>query len=140
MDKNTAIQIAELLNQRNQLTREYTAEKILQNAENYIYEQENNILIACVEVKKVQWYQREILHLSVNKNYEGQEYGQRLIAKAEEIAIGDGAKILQCTIRTDNNRSEHVFNMCGYKQVAVFYNPDSGNDVGVWQKVVSVRP
>ncbi len=140
MDKNTAASIAKLLNERNQLTQQYTAEDILKNAENYIYEQEGEILVACVEVKKVQWYQSEILHLSVNENYEGQGYGRQLIAKAEEKSIEDGAKILQCTIRTDNKGSEHVFSISDYKQVACFHNPASGNDVGVWQKVVSVRP
>ena len=140
MDKNTAAQIAELLNGRNQLTREYTTEDILKNAENYIYEQENEVFVACVEVKKVQWYQSEILHLSVSENYEGQGHGRRLIAKAEEKAVRDGAKILQCTIRTDNKGSEHVFSVSGYRQVACFYNPVSANDIGVWQKVVSVRP
>ena len=138
MDRNTAAWIAELLNRRNQLTREYTPDDILKNAENYVYEQEAEILIACVEVKKVQWYQSEILHLSVNENYEGQGRGRRLVAKAEEKAVKDGAKILQCTIRTDNKGSEHVFGISGYKQVAFFYNPDSGNEIGVWQKVVSL--
>ena len=139
MDKNTATQIAELLNHRNQLVHEYTAEKILQDAENYVCEYEDAKVVACIEVKKIQWYQWEICHLSVDDNYEGRQYGRQLIAKAEEKAVKGGARVLQCTIRTDNKRSEYVFNVCGYKQVGFFYYPDTGNDVGVWQKVVSVR-
>ena len=139
MNEKMAKQIAELLNRRNQLSSRYTVKKILSDAENYIYEYTDDVLIACVEVKKVQWYQWEILHLSVNKNYEGRQYGRRLVAKAEEKAIRDGAKVLQCTIKTDNKGSERVFSVCGYKQVALFYNSDTGNNVGVWQKVVGVR-
>jgi L-amino acid N-acyltransferase YncA len=44
---------------------------------------------------------------------------------------------VQCTIRDDNAESEGLFNKCGFVQTSTFYYPSSGNNVGVWQKVVS---
>ena len=41
MNSKIAKQIAELLNQENQLTVNYTTVKILESAENYIYEESN---------------------------------------------------------------------------------------------------
>jgi len=54
-----------------------------------------------------------------------------------EKAKNGGARIIQCTIREDNERSKGLFSKNGYKQVLTFYNPASRNNVEVWQKIVS---
>lgn len=134
-----AKQIANLLNSRNQLTRTYDAARVLKNAENFIYELSDDVVIACIETKRVQWYQWEVCHLTVATNYEGRGYGSRMIQKAEEKAKLGGARIVQCTIRADNEASNRAFEKNGYKQTSCFFNSVSGNDVLIWQKVISVN-
>lgn len=130
--------IAVLLNARNQLTVEYTRERVLKEAENYIYRlSEAGDLIACVEVKKVQWYQAEVLHLTVAEAYERKGHAKALLCEAERAARANGARILQCTIRTDNAASRQLFEGFGFSRVSTFLNQGSGNDVGVFQKVLA---
>ena len=138
MYKKHAKQIADLLNQRNQLTDKYYADKILELANNYEYlTDENDNIIAAVQIKKVQWYQWELCHLTVSPAHEGKEYAKRLIKEAEKKAIKGRARIIQCTIRENNEPSQRLFSKNGYKNVSTFFNPDSENNVGVWQKILS---
>ena len=73
---NHAGEIADLLNARNQLTVPYTAEMVLQHADDYVCEIQDDVVIACVEVKKVHWYQWEICHLSVSEAHETSGIGK----------------------------------------------------------------
>ena len=139
MEHNHADQIAQLLNSRNQLIVQYDAERVLKSAKNYLYElSDTNEVIACVELKPVQWYQFEIDHLTVVPVTEGAGFARKLLARAEERATKNGGRLLQCTIRADNSRSQKLFRLNGYTQVSCFYYPISGNNVGVWQKVISL--
>src|SRR5258706_6073279 len=91
-----ADQIAALLNERNQLTIQYTRKRVLDHAENYIccFSQTDEV-IACVEVKSVQWYQTEILHLTVVVIEEGRGLAKTLLCDAERLARANGARLLQ---------------------------------------------
>ena len=129
--------IATLLNARNHLARNYTEADILQDARQYEYEVRDGNVVACVERKEVQWYQWEVRHLSVASSHEGAGLAFALYQRAERFAIGEGACILQCTIRTGNTRSEAFFTRQGYRNVGVFLYPPTSHTVGVWQKVVS---
>ena len=140
MNRLLATKIANLINDRNQLNGEYDADRILQHGENYIYELDGNVLVACVEVRKVQWYQWEICHLSVNPDYERKGNAARMIQSAEDRARERGAKILQCTIRVGNDRSERAFAKQGYEKKICFYNDKTENYVAVWQKAIGQRP
>lgn len=138
MNEAQAGEIAHLLNTQNKLVIHYDAERVLEAADNYLCElSEENRVIACVELKRVQWYQFEIDHLTVNPNFAGQGFARKLLERAEAQAIDAGGRLLQCTIRDDNERSQHVFSENGFGQVARFHYPNSGNNVGVWQKVIS---
>ncbi len=137
MKREYAEQIAQLLNTRNELVRTYTDDTILEKADDFIYEVKDEVIAACVEVKKVQWYQWEVCHLTVASHYEGQHLGSLMISNAEEKAKSNGARIIQCTIRQGNIKSERAFSRNDYKKVSEFYYSISGNVVGVWQKVVS---
>src|SRR5438132_582872 len=76
MNVDTAHTIAELINDRNKLTRKYTAEKVLEAAGNYICRfASDGRLVGVVEAKRVQWYQCEIDHLSVRADAEGKGVG-----------------------------------------------------------------
>jgi len=53
-------------------------------------------------------------------------------------AIAGGAKILQCTIRSNNGRSQCLFLNEGYSKTVSFYYKKTGNWVHVYQKSVSI--
>jgi ribosomal protein S18 acetylase RimI-like enzyme len=137
MTPQQAEQVAQLVNARNQLPIQYTAQKVLQHTDNYLFELSDETVIACVEVKKVQWYQWEICHLSVSENHERRGLGKRLIRRAEDKAKNGGTRIVQCTIRVGNESSEQTFRRCGYREACCFFNAGTGNHVAVWQKVLS---
>jgi N-acetylglutamate synthase-like GNAT family acetyltransferase len=138
MERDHAQQIAELLNARNQLVIRYDAERVLHSANNYLYElNDAGEVVACVELKRVQWYQFEIDHLTVSKSVEGHGYARTLVERAEDRARAEGVRVLQCTIRANNRRSQKLFQKNGFDQVSTFYYPTSGNNVGVWQKILS---
>lgn len=133
-----AKQIAELLNKENQLVIPYTEEKILSSSNNYLFEINNkNEVLCCIECKKVQWYQFEVCHLTVNPNHRNNGHGQKILDKALNHAKKNSGRVVQCTIREDNKASAGLFSKNGFNKVSIFYYPNSGNDVGIWQKVVS---
>jgi len=136
MTDEQAAQIAHLLNTLNQLQVNYTAEKVRQHGDDYFYEIEGGAVVACVEVKKVQWYQCEVCHLSVSEQYQHRGLGKRLIRRGEEKARAEGARIIQCTIRVGNTASEEAFRRSGYVEASRFLNAGTENYVAVWQKVL----
>lgn len=136
--KQNASDIAKLLNDRNELAVKYTAGSVLKSKENYVFQLEKGKIVACAESKKVQWYQWEISHVSVSKEYEGKGYGSEILKLAEEKAMKGGARILQCTIRTSNERSIKLFSGKGYRRATSFFYPVTGNWVFVYQKCISI--
>jgi GNAT superfamily N-acetyltransferase len=136
MTTQQAEQIAKLLNDRNQLDVYYTAAKVMKSAEDYIFELDHGAVVSCVMVKKVQWYQWEICHLSVSESHVRQGRGKRLIELAEEKARIGNARVAQCTIRVGNEASEQTFRRSGYREACCFFNARKGHHVAVWQKVL----
>lgn len=133
-----ADQIASLLNERNQLTVKYTRKRVLDHATNYVCRHsEAGEIVACVEVKSVQWYQTELLHLTVAQAHVGRGHAKALLCVAERLARARGARLLQCTIRQENIASRRLFEGSGFLQVSVFLNQDSGNNVAVFQNVLT---
>ena len=132
MTDSQAKQIAELLNENNQLIINYQASDILRNSTEYVFVEDSGVIVSCAQLKKVQWYQWEICHVSVRN--EGHGLGKQIISIAEELAIRNGAKIIQCTIRAQNMRSVKLFTLNGYVKTSNFFYPNSGNQVNVYQK------
>lgn len=133
-----AEQIAALLNERNQLTVKYTRQRVLEHAENYLCRiSESGEVVACVEVKSVQWYQTEVLHLTVAASEIRKGHAKALLCEAERVSRANGARLLQCTIREGNAESRSLFEGFGFSHVSTFNNPSSGNNVAVFQKVLS---
>lgn len=130
--------VAQLLNTRNQLTVQYTRERVLKKATDYIVRlSDGGDVIGCVQVKKVQWYQAEVLHLTIAEAHEHKEHAKALLCEAERTARAKDARILQCTIRADNIASRGLFEGFGFVHVSTFRNSGSGNNVGVFQKVLA---
>ena len=129
--------IAALLNARNELTVDYSGARVLEEADDYLCAvSDAGEVLACVEIKKVQWYQCEVLHLTVAEAHEGKGHAKRLLCEAERVARSRSARVLQCTIREDNARSRRLFEGFGFQRVCAFRNEHSGNNVGVFQKVL----
>lgn len=133
-----ASQIAALLNARNALTRTYDAASVLSEEEDYILRHSDaaGTVVACVQLKRVQWYQFEVLHLTVAEAHERKGHGGSLLIEVERRARERSARLLQCTIRMDNAPSRALFERNGFVFVSSFYNARSCNNVGVYQKVL----
>ena len=131
-------QIANLLNTRNQLGAKYDARTVARGRDGYVAatDAEGNV-VGCAEATRVNWYQWEIRHVSVAETHAGQGYGERLVRQAEEQAQSGGARVVQATIRADNEASRRLFARLGYTRVGAFTNDESGNDVEVWQRPLS---
>jgi ribosomal protein S18 acetylase RimI-like enzyme len=137
MTISEAQQIADLINSRNRLDNNYNAERVARDAALYEYEVVQGKVAACVQRKELQWYQWEILHLSVCKEHEREGLAYRVYKRAEEKAIANNVRLLQCTIREGNEESERFFGRQGFVKVNRFKNQRTDNIVGVWQKVLS---
>jgi N-acetylglutamate synthase-like GNAT family acetyltransferase len=140
MTMREAEEIATLLNERNDLTREYDANEVKKKCDQYLFESVDGAVVACVQLKKVQWYQWEICHLSVAAISEGKGLGKRLVEAAERRATELGGIVLQCTIKPENIRSERVFSGRGFRKVSCFFNPNSEHTLNIWQKVLPACP
>ncbi|HKP47054.1 MAG TPA: GNAT family N-acetyltransferase [Pyrinomonadaceae bacterium] len=137
MNTTTAQAIADLINDHNHLTINYSAKKVLAAAENYLCRlDDESRLIGVVEIKKVQWYQCEILHLSVRADAEGRGIGSWLLCEAETRVVALGRRVAQCTIRVGNKESEGLFRKFDYLPTVTFLNQESGNQVTVYQKAL----
>ena len=55
----------------------------------------------------------------------------------EGLVCFDGGRVVQATIRADNEASRRLFARLGYTRVGAFTNDESGNDVEVWQRPLS---
>jgi ribosomal protein S18 acetylase RimI-like enzyme len=93
-------------------------------------------VLGAVEVKKVQWYQCEIDHLSVDPSAKRAGIGTLLVEEAEARGRQLGARVAQCTIRVGNIGSEGLFKKCGYTATVTFANVSNGNQVTVYQKLL----
>lgn len=137
MNENIAAQVADLLNTQNQLTIQYDAKRVLNHAERYVVRlNDKEEVQGCIEVKRVQWYQGEIDHLSVHPNARCKGLGTALLSEAEARAKELGVRIAQCTIRVGNVESESLFKKNGYTATVTFTNEKNGNQVTVYQKVL----
>jgi L-amino acid N-acyltransferase YncA len=136
MTNQIAQEVAALLNARNQLTVKYDSQKVLKDEKHYIVRHdESSKVVGVVEVKKVQWYQCEICHLSVAVDRHG--IGSSLLIEALAKAKALGARVAQCTIRVGNTGSEALFTKHGFVPSLTFQNCDNGNRVTVFHKALT---
>jgi ribosomal protein S18 acetylase RimI-like enzyme len=145
MTSTVAKQIAKLLNTQNKLARHYTAKMILDDQDRYVVycdEKQREKVLGALEIKRVQWYQCEIDHVTVDPKLHRKGIGSKLLKKAESQAIFLGARITQCTIRVGNLESENFFKKHGYAPSVTFFNQPNrrGNNVTVYQKALTLGP
>lgn len=136
MDNFIAEQIAQLINKNNKLVNEYSAIDILNKKKNYIYELLDGKVIGTIRIKKIQWYQAELLHLSVKEEHRGKGLAYRLIQQGEKLAKEKGAKIIQCTIREENIGSIKLFQKLNYIDALTFFYDLTKNKVHIFQKTL----
>ena len=138
MNPVQADQIAQLLNSNNELKSAYTSDQLLRYAHEYKFLQNENTndVMAVVQIKKVQWYQHEIVNLTVSPVYREKKLAKQLLELAENQAINDGAHILQAAFRENDQENTDLFKSAGFDQVSTFFNPQSNHNITVWQKVL----
>jgi len=139
MHPQIAEQIATLLNRQNQLAIFQTPEMILDSQDRYLVSLYGSRVLGVVAVTKVQWYQGEISHLSVCPDVRRRGIAKGLLRDAEESLRRCGARIAQCTVRDGNEASEKLFQGQGYRMTLRFFNPERGNRIAVYQKVLEER-
>ena len=139
MTTDIASQISELINSQNELITQYTVQKVLNQASDHLWETAADRVLGVVRVQRVQWYQAEISHLSVQPDLGRSGIGSTLLKRAEARAVELGARITQCTIRTTNEPSIKFFTKHGYTSAASFYYPYTGNTVMVFQRALSTQ-
>lgn len=137
MDRAIAEQIAALLNRRNQLQKELTWADIREHASEYRIIAREGKVAGCIQIRHVQWYQAELLHLVVDERFEGQRFAIRLGEMAETFAREEGARILQATVRETNDRMVDGLKYFGWTIVNRFRNRKTDNTVLIFQKVLS---
>lgn len=139
MNPNQANQISELLNNYNELKNPYTKDQLMRYAHEYkfIQDEDSSEVIAVVQIKKVQWYQYEIVNPTVSPENQSKGLAKHLLQLAENQALSDGAHILQGTVRQNDQENIELFKSAGYKHVNNFYNQQSDRNITVWQKVLS---
>lgn len=135
IDRKQAEEIATLLNQQNQLAGAHTADTVLASKAGYLVDlSEDGRVACCAHVKKVQWYQAEISHVTTHPEFVREGRGLRMIAAVENHARANGQRLLQCTIREGNKASKELFAKAGFVQGPTFLNPQTENNVTVWSK------
>jgi len=139
MNPIQADQIAQLLNSNNELKSAYTADQLLRYAHEYkfLQDEDSSDVIAVVQIKKVQWYQHEIVNLTVSPAHSEKNLAKQLLEIAENQAINDSARILQATVRENDQENINLLKSTDFKQVSNFFNPQSNHNITVWQKVLS---
>lgn len=139
MNPIQADQIAQLLNSNNELKSAYTADQLLRYAHEYkfLQDEDSSDVVAVVQIKKVQWYQHEIVNLTVSPAHSEKNLAKQLLEIAENQAINDSARILQATVRENDQENINLLKATDFKQVSNFYNPQSNHNIAVWQKVLS---
>lgn len=85
MNATQAKEIAILLNKQNKLHVKCDADDILRTADQYCYltDEQTGEVSAAVQTKRVQWYQHEVLHLSVAPAHVRKGLGKKLLDEAE---------------------------------------------------------
>ena len=137
MTESQANQIASLLNAQNQLTTKYDSARIIKDQANFVIHADNNgDVLGAAEVTRVQWYQAELKHLTVDPRHQRKGIGRQLLRDGEKRALSMGARICQCTVREDNTPSIKLFLSSGYQRTVVFLNTETGKRVMVLQKVI----
>ena len=126
---------AELVNACNRLPYDLAARNV---GKDWIMQLDQGHVIATVQLLRVQWYQCEIRHLAVREDRRRHGFGDAMVASAEDMALRQGACMMQCTIRADNKASVGLFKKRGYKPGVTFFSPATGNTVRTYQK--SLRP
>ena len=121
MNDQEAAQIADLLNQRNQLAQDIVVAGVLAEQNGYVYEVRQGTVVACVEHRNVQWYQWEILHLSVAPDWERRGLCSIVYQRAEQAARSRNICLLQCTIRDGNKQSEGFFTKQGFSKTCACF-------------------
>ena len=132
-----AEQIANLINARNRLQTALMTEEVFKNQKHYLFRTSVvGDVIACVKLKKLSWYQCEVSHLAVAEPHTRQGYANSLLEQAVNFANDKGARLVQCTIRADNQAIRELLTSNGFTYVHHFKNRATGNMINVYKRIL----
>ncbi len=130
---DAAEQVIDLVNTYSPLVRKIGLTDIV--ADNYKYLEREGLIVACVKVTKLSWYQSEVAHLVVRPEFRGQGFGRKMVTQACQEAKALKTRIAQCTIRCNNIASLGLFKAMGFQSSLEFIGP-SGNSLLIWHRVL----
>ena len=122
-------QIVELVNTYSPIVTKISAEDV----EHYLFEEQDDQVIACVRIQRVSWYQWELSHLVTEPEHRGRGLAHRLVRRACQEIRRQGGLVVQCTIRCDGLTSQRVVSRLDFTPGVRFVGL-SGRELQVWQK------
>lgn len=139
MNSDTAKQIVDLVNIRNDLPEDITPEDVY-NGSYFFLEQDldedKKELISCVRAKRMSFFAYELKHLSVNPSHERKGYGEMMVKIVEEYAASKRVPLVMATSKASNAPVNRLFLRLGYSMVSDFVNSKTGHSCHIWQKVL----
>ena len=94
------------------------------------------VIVGCIRVRKVSFYQAEIMHLYVHAAYRRQGIGRKLLeaalAKARDLKL----PYVQCTVRTTNHGMRMLACAAGGVWTVEFKSPISTHKLDVYHWLV----
>ncbi len=141
MTREQATEIQAMLREHNGLMTVPHVDTILNDGASYILKtDEDSHVVGCAKIRMVQWYQAEILHVSVIPSARRKGLARDLTLQGEAYAMRLGALVAQATTRSDNSASIRLLESLKYQCVTIFYNPKTSHYVRVWQKALKLMP
>ncbi len=92
-------------------------------------------LVGCVKLHPINWYQADLCHLVVHRDYRRQNIGRYLIEKACRRARRAECRIVQSTICLDNTAAGDLFCSIGFVP-SITFTGLSGRTLAVWSLVL----
>lgn len=139
MQSDTARQIVDLVNARNNLPEQINTDDVYNGQYFFLerdIEENKHELVCCVRAKRMSFFAYELKHLSVSPNFERQGYGEMMVKMVEEYAISKRVPMVMATSKVTNEPVNRLFTRLGYTAISDFVNSKTQHKCHIWQKVL----
>jgi ribosomal protein S18 acetylase RimI-like enzyme len=97
---------------------------------------EEKELVGVVGLYKIAWHTTEIRCLCVKKERRGQGIGKFIVSQMLERI---SSPVAIAVVQVDNQPSLKIFQGLGFKQIDVFYNEETGNELYFMLKILKKK-
>lgn len=103
----------------------------------YVVTRAQGIVIGCVKIKPVNWYQADLSHLAVHPEFRREGVATRLVETACQRAAQAKCRIVRATVRRDNQPARGLFRNLGFVPTLGFTGL-SGKPLDAWDRVLQI--